>query len=119
MVKLVGILYSAILTVSPALACGVIEKADPRVGSTVKSTDHVTLTFSQVIIPDLSNIKITDSTDNEIKVNKPISSNDNKKLSFAIANHNLIPGKYKIYWEMVWLDCLDKTHGKYKFTIIN
>ncbi len=116
MVKGAIVLCFILLIASPALACGVLDKADPKVGSTVKSTDHVTLKFTQAVVPGSSDVKITDDTGNVVKIGKPVSSEDDTVISLKM-NHPLMPGKYKVSWNILWLDCKNKTQGDYKFTV--
>ena len=104
------------LAAMPAYACGVMDKADPKVGSTVESTDHISLTFTQAFVPASSDVKITDATGNVVKAGKPVSSEADTVLSLKTA-HPLAPGKYKVSWNLLWLDCNSKTQGDYKFTV--
>ena len=104
------------LAAMPAYACGVMEKADPKVGSTVESTDHISLTFTQAFVPASSDVKITDAAGNVVKADKPVSSEGDTVLSLKTV-HPLTPGKYKVFWDILWLDCNSKTQGDYKFSI--
>jgi methionine-rich copper-binding protein CopC len=116
MVRIVTALCLILFMASPALACGVMDKADPKVGSTVEPTDHITLTFTKAIIEGDNSIKITDAAGNTVKAGKPVSSDDDTVLSLK-TDHLLAPGKYKVLWTVVWQDCNSKTQGDYKFTV--
>jgi methionine-rich copper-binding protein CopC len=108
--------FLAGLAAMPAYACGVMDKADPKVGSTVESTDHVSLTFTQAFVPASSDVKITDAAGSAVKADKPVSSEGDTVLSLK-TTHPLAPGKYKVRWDLLWLDCNSKAQGDYKFTV--
>jgi len=116
MARIVTALCLILFMASPALACGVMEKAYPKVGSIVEPTDHITLTFTKAIVQGSNSIKITDASGNEVKAGKPVSSDDDTVLSLK-TDHLLAPGKYKVLWNVIWQDCNSKTQGDYKFTI--
>ena len=116
MVKSALILCLALLITSPALACGIMAKADPKVGSTVESADHVTLTFSQAIVPASSNVKITDTAGNVVMAGRPVGSAGDTVLSLK-TSQPLAPGKYKVSWNVLWKDCGSIGPGTYKFTV--
>jgi len=106
----------AILLASSALACGVMEKADPRVGSTVASAERVTLMFSETIVPDSSGVKVTGAGGDEVKTDAPVSSKGDTVLSLKPL-HPLASGTYKVTWSVLWKDCDSQTQGSYKFTV--
>jgi len=116
MVRTAIALCITLLMASPALACGVMEKTEPRVGSIVEPTDHITLTFTKAIVAGSNNIRITDAAGNEVEAGKPMISDDNTVLSLK-TDHLLASGKYKVLWNVIWQDCNSKTQGDYKFTV--
>ena len=114
MVKISFLLF--FLLISPALACGVMEKADPKVGSIVAPTDQLTLTFTQTLVPMDSKVTIADRAGNNVLTEKPIISNGNKTLMLKISRP-LQSGMYQVSWSVHWQDCDSKTQGHYKFTV--
>jgi methionine-rich copper-binding protein CopC len=116
MVKSALVLCVALLIAPPALACGIMEKADPKVGSTVESADHVTLKFSQVVVPASSSVKITDAAGNVVMAGRPVGSAGDTVLSLK-TSQPLAPGKYKVSWNVLWIECGSIGPGTYKFTV--
>jgi methionine-rich copper-binding protein CopC len=114
MVRILITLYFLALA-SSALACGSLKKADPRVGSTVESADHVSLIFTQSVVPSASAIKIMDSSGNQIKSGILESNNSDTILSVGVSD--LPAGQYKVNWNVLWSDCNSKTHSSYKFSV--
>lgn len=115
MVRMIVIAAVTWLLALPASACGVMEKAEPKVGSTVASADHVTLFFSQAFVPGESNVRIVAGDGSEVKADKSVSSNNDTALSLKLSP--LAPAKYKVSWDVLWLDCQARTQGDYKFTV--
>ena len=104
-------------TASPVWACGILQHADPKVGSTVSmAPSQITLTFSQSVIPAESTVTLTDTTGKTLPLAKPIPSSDDTVLSLKTATP-LPPGKYKVHWNILWKDCGSQTQGSYSFTI--
>ncbi len=116
MVRVAIVLFCSLLMASPAFACGIMEKADPKVGSMVESADHVTLTFSQVIVPASSNIRIINAAGNVVMAVKPVGSDGDTVLTLK-TSQPLAPGKYKVSWNVLWKDCGSISPGTYKFTV--
>ena len=105
------------ITASPVWACGVLTQAEPKVGSIVQTApDHLTLTFSQSIIPAKSHVTIEDTQGKPIPTGTLETHNDDSVILLPVKSA-LSPGKYKVTWDIDWKDCDSKTQGTYKFTI--
>jgi len=115
MVRYILAVCLLILSVSPSRACGILEEASPKVGSTVSSIDYITLTFSQAIDASASNVKIINDQGKEITGTK-LMSDKNTVLSLR-TDHFLSSGRYKVSWNVLWTECGCPTQGKYKFTV--
>jgi methionine-rich copper-binding protein CopC len=112
---LVFSLITMVLSVEAA-ACGMVQAADPKVGSLV-TTDikRVSLQFSEKVYPEKSTIDVLDMAGN--KVNKGLVFGD-KKDDSRISTYvtNLVPGKYKVSWN-VFCECGSLMPGSYKFIV--
>ena len=90
-----------------------LEKGDPKVGSTVSGASAVTLTFSGVIFPDKSLLGVTDPDGHVVSVGKPYG--DKKTIAVKLKSP-LAPGKYKVTWNVL-CDCGSMNPGDYRFTV--
>jgi methionine-rich copper-binding protein CopC len=107
--------YAAAAT--PAYACAVLEKADPKVGSEIKGrVTEVTLTFTGHIIADKSTLEVKDVAGNAVNIGHPYgpASQDNKTVSIKLKS--LPSGTYKVSWSVL-CDCDSFTPGDYTFTV--
>lgn len=103
------------LAAMPAHACGVMEKATPKVGSTVASADYVTLLFTQPVVPDASSIIVHDAAGRVVLTGDLVASKGDMVLSVTLPE--LSPGKYKVTWRVLWRDCDSNTRADYTFSI--
>ena len=108
-------LLATLMFAMPAAACGTMQKADPKVGSIVQSPSRVQLTFSEAVVPDSSTVNITDEAGRTVPVGRAMASSGDTVLS--VTTPSLAPGKYKVRWDVLWLDCHMRTSGDYKFTV--
>ena len=106
-------------TASPVWACGVLDHADPKVGSNVAGpVSNLSLTFSEAIIPSKSSIEL-----DLIETNKPVESkafvmSQNDTVMSLATLEPLPPGKYKVHWRVVWKDCGSVTDNRYPFMVV-
>jgi len=91
-------------------------RADPRVGSTTKtSPPEVTIWFDAGIEPLFSTIEVFDSNHQEVdKKDSHIVGNDN--TLFAVSIPALPPGKYQVHWSVISVDT-HHTEGTFNFWI--
>lgn len=100
-----------------AQACAVLEKANPRVGSTVSGPlDDVHLRFSMQVFPADSTVAVLNANGQPMSFGKPFADpTDNTTL--AIAVRSLPPGRYKVAWN-VFAACGSYEPGDFKFTVV-
>ena len=101
---------------SPTWACGVLDHADPKVGSNVTGAlSSITLTFSEAIVPSKSSVELDDPN------GKPVESNPFTMSSESVMKltslQPLAPGPYKVHWRVEWKDCGSITDGHYDFML--
>ena len=108
-----------LLSAHPAMACPVLKKADPRVGSTIQQAPPaLTLHFSGPIILDQSTLTVTDA-DGYIVSHGPLRHSDDDN-SVAVAMSADHPGRYKARWTLI-CNCEGSDHtampGDFSFTV--
>ena len=108
--------FIAGLAAMPALACGVMAKADPKVGSSVSAPEKVSVIFTQAIVPASSGVVITDEAWQGVKVGPMSSSQSDTVLTVPLPL--LKAGTYKVHWHVLWADCNSKTEGDYHFNVV-
>jgi len=91
-------------------------RADPRVGSTSKSSPpEVKIWFDAGIEPLFSTIEVFDSNHKQVdKKDSHLVSNDN--TLFAVSLPPLPPGKYQVHWSVISVDT-HHTEGTFNFWI--
>jgi methionine-rich copper-binding protein CopC len=93
-----------------------LEQADPRVGSTVKTSPHtVTLTFSQKLEGAFSSIRVLDAKGARVDAGKAqVDPADSTVLRIGVKT--LAPGTYKVQWRALSVDT-HTTEGSFSFTV--
>lgn len=106
---------TALLLLLPgiAFACPILDHADPRVGSTVESADHVTLYFSGKVDGAKSTIRVADAAGHDRAKGAAYNIDEN---TYATATAPLAPGKYKVTWNAD-CGCGQPMPGTYRFTV--
>jgi len=101
---------------SPALAHAFLERADPRVGSTVdKAPERVTLHFSEQLEPAFSSLKVVDGEGHEVdKGDRDLDPKDRTVMRVSIPP--LKPGAYKVIWRALSADT-HVTQGDFRFEV--
>ena len=100
-----------------ARACAVLEHAEPRVGSTVSApVQQVTLHFSMQVFPAKSTMSVLAPDGTDMAAGKAFASNPSDNATLAIRVRDLLPGKYKVRWNVL-AACGSKEPGDYKFTV--
>ncbi len=114
-----GIFLGAVLgglAAMPALACGVMLHADPKVGAAVVAPRQVSMTFTEAVVPASSGASITYKAGHHIQVKEPTASRDNTVLTLSVPP--LKPDSYVVHWHVLWADCNSRTEGDYPFTVV-
>jgi methionine-rich copper-binding protein CopC len=111
-----ALLVLMLFTASPAHACAVLEKADPRVGHAISGPlDAVTLYFSMKVYPADSTMTVTDTDGHPVSLGKPFGDAKDDTV-MKVRLNSLQPGKYKVSWT-VHADCGSYEPGDFKFTV--
>src|SRR5689334_21036016 len=104
------------LFASPAFAHAFLERAEPRVGSTVdKAPARVTLHFSEELEPAFSTLQVSDGAGHEVDSrDKQVDAKDRRVMSVSVPA--LKPGTYKVTWRALSADT-HVTRGDFKFEV--
>jgi copper resistance protein C len=99
-----------------ASAHAFLDHAEPRVGSKVSTAPtEVKIWFTQELEPAFSSIKVFDASDNEVDKKDTHQDDADKKLLIVSLN-SLLPGEYKVVWEVVSVDT-HRTSGDFSFRV--
>ena len=102
--------------VSSADAHAFLERADPRVGSTVRSApDKVRLWFTQRLEPAYSRAEVVDAAGQRVDLGEAALDLDERTL-LTIAVSPLPPGRYRVRWRVLSVDT-HVTEGDFRFTV--
>jgi methionine-rich copper-binding protein CopC len=89
-----------------------LERANPRVGSTVRSAPReVTLWFSQKLEPSFSSAQVTDASGARVDQGARVDG-----MQIHVAVKSLPPGSYKVHWKVLSVDT-HTTQGSFSFRI--
>lgn len=114
-----GLLAGAVLYAAPALACPVLVKASPRVGSTIdEAVPQVSLHFSGPVDAARSMLEVKDDQGRSVVTGKIAGSGAPvDTVSVPVTLHS---GTYKVTWH-VHCNCEDGQNsiypGDYSFTV--
>jgi methionine-rich copper-binding protein CopC len=107
------------LGTAPAMACPILVKASPRVGSTVeKPVNQVSLYFSGPIDPSGSELTVLDKQGRNV-TNGKLRGSGNPADTIAVPVKHLEPGTYKVTWRIL-CHCEDDDSvfpGSYSFIV--
>lgn len=111
------LLLVVVLTViSTASAHGVLERTEPRGGSTVKSAPpQVRLQFTGAIEPAYSQVRVLDGGGRRVDLGDSRVDPDNRAL-LRVSLPELPPGRYKVAWRVLSIDS-HVTEGDFTFRI--
>ncbi len=106
-----------IAAAGPASAHAMLNRADPMVGSDVKTAPKaITLEFSEGVEPALSSVSMTDASGRKIALGALKAETKDKRTITAPVAAALQPGAYKVTWRAVSVDS-HVTHGDFTFTV--
>ena len=101
---------------STAAAHGVLQRTDPRGGSTVRSAPtHVRLEFTGAIEPAYSRVQVLDGGGRRVDLGDSRVDPDNRAL-LRVSLPTLPPGRYKVAWRVLSVDS-HVTEGDFTFRI--
>ena len=99
-----------------ACAHAFLDRADPAVGSTIKSAPPMaTLVFTEALEPDFSSITVEDAAGKRVDLGDAHAAPDDSKR-FSVGLKPLPPGSYKVLWRVTSVDT-HKTSGSFSFTV--
>ena len=101
-----------VLGSATAYAHAVLEQANPRVGSTVRTAPReVTLSFSQKLEPSFSSAQVTDASGARVDQGAQVSGR-----MIHVPVRALSPGSYRVRWHVLSVDT-HKTEGSFTFRV--
>jgi methionine-rich copper-binding protein CopC len=107
---------AVLMTAGPAFAHAHLEKADPRVGSTVAAApSRLWLRFSEIIRPHASGVQLV-GPDGKATVLALSQDPQDKRAVIAPLPAGLAPGKYLVRWRALSPDG-HRTEGDFSFSI--
>jgi methionine-rich copper-binding protein CopC len=93
-----------------------LERADPRVGSTVKAAPPaLTLYFSEGVEPAFSSVQVTDAGGRRVDAGKPRVDKANPR-QMQVPLRALAPGQYSVRWRVLSADT-HTTEGSFGFEV--
>ena len=93
-----------------------LERADPRVGSTVKTPPaQVRLWFTEPLEPAFSTVRVLDAAGNQVD-KQDVTVDPSKPDLLTVSVPPLGPGTYKVIWRVLSVDS-HVTEGDFTFTV--
>ena len=111
------VVFAAVLAAgATADAHAFLERADPRVGSTVRSSpDKVRLWFTQRLESAYSRAEVFDDTGQRVGLGPSVLDPGDRVL-LTIAIPPLPPGRYRVHWRVLSVDT-HVTEGDFTFAV--
>ena len=111
------LLFGLVLTVPGAAgAHGILERTDPRVGSTVKAPPaQVRLWFTGALEPAYSRVQVLDAAGTRVDLDGGALDPDNRVL-LRVSIPALVPGRYRVKWRVLSVDS-HVTEGEFTFGV--
>jgi methionine-rich copper-binding protein CopC len=98
---------------APAGAHAYLDRAEPRVGNTVRAAPReVTCWFTQNLEPAFSSMVVRDSSGAQVSVGRASASGN----ALRVALKPLPPGVYKVSWRVLSVDT-HTTEGDFSFRV--
>jgi methionine-rich copper-binding protein CopC len=96
-----------------AAAHAFLDRADPRVGSTVTAAPHeVALSFTQNLEPAFSTVEVTDSQGRRVDQGTPSVAGNVMRVPLQ----PIAPGTYRVKWHVLSVDT-HSTEGAFTFEV--
>ena len=96
-----------------AHAHALLDRADPRVGSTVNAASReVSLSFSQTLEAAFSTIEVTDASGQRVDEGKPSIEGNVMRVPLRA----ILPGTYRVKWHVLSVDT-HTTEGAFSFRV--
>ncbi len=115
--RAVGLVAALLLAAAAAAgAHAFLERADPRVGSTVKTPPaQVRLWFTQPLEPAFSTVRVLDGAGRQVD-KQNVAVDPGKPELLTVSMPALGPGTYKVIWRVLSVDT-HVTEGDFTFTV--
>ena len=103
-------------SVSAAQAHAQLERADPRVGSTVRAAPPaLMLYFTEGVEAAFSSVQVTDGSGSHFEAGKPrVDKGDPRQVQVPLKS--LPAGQYNVHWRVVSVDT-HRTEGSFSFEV--
>ncbi|HEV8585757.1 MAG TPA: copper resistance protein CopC [Methylomirabilota bacterium] len=93
-----------------------LDRADPRVGATVKTPPtHVRLWFTGALEPAYSRVRVLDGAGKRVDLNDSALEPGNAAL-LRVSLPALVPGRYRVVWRVISVDS-HVTEGDFFFRV--
>lgn len=114
--RTVAVAWTLVLCVAAAGAHAFLDRADPRVGSRVKTPPaQVRLWFTERLEPAFSTMRVLDAAGKQVDMQDArVDPGDGALLVVSIPP--LGPGSYKVVWRVLSVDT-HVTEGNFTFTV--
>jgi methionine-rich copper-binding protein CopC len=110
------VLLALVTLVSTAGAHGVLERTEPRGGSTVKAApSHVRLQFTGALEPAYSRVHVLDADGRRVDLGDGAVDPSNRAL-LRVSLPALPAGRYKVAWRVLSVDS-HVTEGEFTFRV--
>ena len=117
-IVIIAVLISAAFASSGAQAHAMLERADPLVGSTVRTPPRqILLWFTEELEPAFSRIEVRDASGARVDGGKAQVDRSNKSL-LRVSLRALSAGTYKVFWRVLSVDS-HITEGSFSFRVGN
>jgi copper resistance protein C len=112
---IIAALPALLLSISPARAHALLDRAVPLVGSTVRSAPRtISLWFTQKLEAAFSTIEVRNSAGARVDVGKTQVGGGGTMLSVSLKA--LPPGAYQVHWRVLSVDT-HRTEGNFSFSV--
>ncbi len=116
LIRAISVAAALLLAVAAAGAHAFLDHADPRVGSTIKSSPAlVRLWFTQQLEPAFSTVQVLDASGKQVDKQDAQVDPDKRDL-LTVSVPPLAPGTYKVIWRVLSVDT-HVTEGDHIFKV--
>jgi copper resistance protein C len=111
----IALLAPLLFAAAPAHAHAFLDRAEPRVGSSVTSPPRqISLWFTQNLEPAFSGAQVRDSAGARVDQGARVDSANRSLMRISLGP--LRPGSYKVYWRVLSVDT-HTTEGSFSFQV--
>jgi hypothetical protein len=115
MIAMIALIPPLLFVAAPAYAHAFLDRAEPRVGSSVSSAPRqVSLWFTQNLEPAFSGAEVRDAAG--VRVDQGAQVDPANRGVMRISLKPLRPGSYKVHWRVLSVDT-HTTEGTFSFQV--